>query len=143
MKVFLDTNIIIYAYSEDEIEKADIANRIINEHQCFISTQVVNEVSNVFFKKFDLSSREVLSVIEELERFLIIVQFDLDTIKYAYKIKDKYKFSYFDSLIIATALENNCQILYSEDMQHNQLIEDKLKIINPFEEIKERGYKNE
>jgi len=139
MKVFLDTNIIIYAYSEDEIEKANISNRIINEHQCFISTQVVNEVSNVFFKKFNLSSQEVLSVIEELERFLSIVQFDLDTIKYAYKIKDKYKFSYFDSLIIATALENNCQILYSEDMQHNQLIEDKLKIINPFEEIKERG----
>jgi predicted nucleic acid-binding protein len=50
MEAFLDTNMIIYAYSEDEIEKANIANKIINEYQCFISTQVVNEVSNVFFK---------------------------------------------------------------------------------------------
>jgi len=141
MEAFLDTNIIIYAYSEDEIEKANIANKIINEYQCFISTQVVNEVSNVFFKKFNLSSQEVLSVVEELERFLTIIQFDIDTIKYAYKIKDKYKFSYFDSLIIATALNHNCQILYTEDMQHNQIIEDKLKIINPFEDIKEREYK--
>jgi predicted nucleic acid-binding protein len=80
-------------------------------------------------------------VVEELERFLTIIQFDIDTIKYAYKIKDKYKFSYFDSLIIATALNHNCQILYTEDMQHNQIIEDKLKIINPFEDIKEREYK--
>jgi len=47
-------------------------------------------------------------------------------------IKDIYKFQFYDCLIIATALENNCTILYSEDMQHNQLIEDKLTILNPF-----------
>ncbi len=48
-------------------------------------------------------------------------------------IKKRYRFSYWDSLIIASALENNCSILYSEDMQHSQVIEDNLKIINPFE----------
>ncbi len=39
----------------------------------------------------------------------------------------------YDSLIISTALENNCEILYSEDMQHKQIIENKMVIINPFE----------
>jgi len=47
-------------------------------------------------------------------------------------IKDKYKYSYYDCLIISTALLNNCDTLYSEDMQHGQLIENKLEIINPF-----------
>jgi predicted nucleic acid-binding protein len=44
------------------------------------------------------------------------------------------KYSYWDSLIIASALKNNCSICYSEDMQHGQLIEDRLKVINPFKE---------
>ena len=50
------------------------------------------------------------------------------------KIKDKYKLQFYDSLIIATALENNCSVLYSEDMQHGFEIENTLTIINPFKE---------
>ena len=48
-------------------------------------------------------------------------------------IRSKYKYSYYDSLIIATALESKCKILYSEDMHHGQIIENSLKIINPFD----------
>ncbi|APB35038.1 Putative nucleic-acid-binding protein, contains pilt domain [Gloeomargarita lithophora Alchichica-D10] len=47
------------------------------------------------------------------------------------EINIRYGYSYWDSLIIATALQSNCNILYSEDMQHDQLIEGKLRIINP------------
>jgi predicted nucleic acid-binding protein len=53
-------------------------------------------------------------------------------IKNACKITDKYGFTYFDSLIVSCALELNCSILHSEDLQHNQIIEGKLKIVNPF-----------
>ncbi|SFO87434.1 PIN domain-containing protein [Hydrogenimonas thermophila] len=63
---------------------------------------------------------------------LEIVSFSLDTQIKAIDIKEKYKLQYYDSLILATALENGCNILYSEDMQHNQIIENQLKIINPF-----------
>ncbi len=45
---------------------------------------------------------------------------------------DRYRFSYFDSLILASALTANCQILYSEDLQHGQVIDGRLTIINPF-----------
>ena len=48
------------------------------------------------------------------------------------EIKEKYKLQFYDSMILATALENGCNILFSEDMQHNQVIEDRLTIINPF-----------
>jgi predicted nucleic acid-binding protein len=50
----------------------------------------------------------------------------------SWEIREKHKYSIWDSLIIASALENGCKILYSEDMHHNHLIEKKLRIINPF-----------
>ena len=61
-----------------------------------------------------------------------IVDFSFSTQRNALGIKKKYHFQYYDSLILATAIENNCSIVYSEDMQHNQSIENKIKIINPF-----------
>ena len=54
------------------------------------------------------------------------------TIINAIKIIEKYKFSFWDSMIISAALQSNCKILYSEDMHHKQIIENKLTIINPF-----------
>ncbi len=48
-------------------------------------------------------------------------------------IREKYRYSYYDSLVISAALYANCTVLYSEDMQHGQIIENKLKIVNPFE----------
>ena len=53
-------------------------------------------------------------------------------IKKGIEIKAKYKFSFWDSLIVATAIENNCEILYTEDLQNGQLIERTLKVVNPF-----------
>ena len=56
------------------------------------------------------------------------------TIKLCWKVSRKYSYSYWDSLIIASALESNCSILYTEDMQDGQIIEDRLRIMNPFSE---------
>lgn len=62
----------------------------------------------------------------------ILVTNTRDIIQEATKIADRYGFSFYDSLIISAALNAGCKKLYSEDMQHNQLIEKKLIIINPF-----------
>jgi predicted nucleic acid-binding protein len=56
----------------------------------------------------------------------------MEVIQKALKLNSKYGYSYYDCLILASALLNDCEYLYSEDMQHNQLIEGKLKIVNPF-----------
>lgn len=50
----------------------------------------------------------------------------------AFNLRQQQNISFWDSLIVASALENDCSILYTEDLQHNQLIENKLKITNPF-----------
>ena len=131
-RIFLDTNMIVYLYSEDEIEKREEIISIVSKNDVFISTQVVNEFSNVLYKKFNLKTNEILPVIEELQENFKIANINMDTIKLAHRIKDKYKYGYFDSLIISSALENDCSILFTEDLHSNQKIEEKLKIINPF-----------
>ncbi|MFZ2890418.1 PIN domain-containing protein [Sulfuricurvum sp.] len=133
-KAFLDTNILIYAYSEDEPKKQSIALQLLDsfEDNVIISKQVINELSNILLKKFKLGSDQVENVLLEIDNVLPIVDFDLTTQIKALKLKDRYQFQYYDALIVATALENNCTVVYSEDMQHEMLIDGNLKIINPF-----------
>lgn len=70
--------------------------------------------------------------IEAMMNYCSVQLITLSVIRLAHKIKIRYRFSYWDSLIIACALDTGCTLLYSEDLQPNQLIEDQLKIINPF-----------
>jgi predicted nucleic acid-binding protein len=133
-KAFLDTNILIYAYSEDEPKKQSIALHLLDsfEDNVIISKQVINELSNILLKKFKLGSDQVENVLLEIDNVLPIVDFDLTTQIKALKLKERYQFQYYDALIVATALENNCTVVYSEDMQHEMLIDGSLRIINPF-----------
>ena len=131
-RAFIDTNIILYSYSKTELEKSEIANNLIFDAKSIISNQVTNETINILYKKYNLNSQQIEDVILELDDNFEICNFTLKTQVKALRIKEKYKYQYYDSLIIATALERGCSILYSEDMQHNQNIENKLIIINPF-----------
>ncbi|MDD5373032.1 MAG: PIN domain-containing protein [Sulfurimonas sp.] len=133
-KIFLDTNIVIYAFSEDEAQKQSIAFSLLDGeyNNALISKQVINELANILLKKFKLSSNQVENAILELDTIVNIVDFDLSTQIKALHVKDKYNLQFYDSLIIATALENKCTTLYSEDMHNGMLIENRLKIINPF-----------
>lgn len=133
-KAFFDTNVLIYTYSEDEPEKQSVALQLLDsfEDHAIISKQVINELSNILLKKFKLNSDQVESVLLEIDNVLLIVDFDLTTQIKALKLKDRYQFQFYDALIVATALENSCTVLYSEDMQHDTLIDGRLKIINPF-----------
>jgi predicted nucleic acid-binding protein len=96
------------------------------------SLQVIQELSNILNKKFQLNWGQILLAIEELVENYSIVTNNFQIVKSACKLANKYQFSFYDSLIISAALEANCNILYTEDLQHNQLIENKLRIVNPF-----------
>ena len=133
-ETFIDSNILIYCVSQN-LSKCQTSRELLLKHvdSITVSSQVINEFINVCIKKsiLDLSDTfEKSNEFMEIFRFAVITKSD---IRLAMDIKKRYRFSYWDSLIIASALENNCSILYSEDMQHDQVIEDNLKIINPFE----------
>ncbi len=132
-KCFFDTNLLIYLYSSDEPTKKDKITQLVNSiENPFISTQVICEISNVLWRKKSLNWSYVKQVIDELEKAFIIKKVLLQDIYKAYEIADKYKYSFFDSLILASSIKLNCKVLYSEDFQHEQIIDRELKIINPF-----------
>jgi predicted nucleic acid-binding protein len=121
--VFIDSNVLIYAYSDEEI-KREKALGIINMNESIVSIQVINEFVNVVKKKFNKKNDEILEALEEIEEQLIIWDnYNLYLTKKAINLNERYKYSYYDCLIIAAALEAECLILYTEDMHHNHLIE--------------------
>ncbi len=132
-KVFIDSNILIYAYSVDEPKKQKIVNTILNEHEVIIiSTQTINEFVNVTTKKKMLDTIQVSAVVNELFLQFLVVTIDQTIIQKALLLADKYRYSYFDCLMLASALIGNCSIIYSEDMHHLHMVENTLEIINPF-----------
>jgi predicted nucleic acid-binding protein len=129
-KNFLDTNIIIYAHSDVEPEKQKIAQEIISNNNTTISTQILQEAANTLTRKFKHTWKEVSKVLEEAATNNVLHTNTNDTILAACNIANRYGYSFYDSLIIAAALECGCDTLYSED--DGQLIENTLTIANPF-----------
>lgn len=129
-KIFLDTNVLLYLLS-NELFKKDTAKKLLKTNH-YVSTQVLNEFSNVSLKRFKLSVQDTKEVIEKISKTSNVLPYNEETILKALDLKERYKYQFYDSLILATALENDCTILYSEDMQHNQIIANQLTIINPF-----------
>ncbi len=131
-KVFLDTNILIYGYSQDEPDKQQCAIDCVQSGEGWISTQVLNETINVLRRKFSLEYSQIRAVIAELTEQFEIAIVSVTTVETALNLGERYQYSYFDSLIVASALEVDCKILYSEDLQDGQQIDNQLTIINPF-----------
>ena len=132
MRVFLDTNIVVYLYTSTEEEKRLRAAKILLENEPVSSTQVLNELSNVLSKKYSFTWKEISKVHAEVCNQMRIEIVTPDIISKAYDFAGRYHFSFYDSLIVASALEANCELLYSEDFQHLQMISNSLRILNPF-----------
>ncbi|WP_055430703.1 PIN domain-containing protein [Candidatus Symbiothrix dinenymphae] len=132
-KVFLDSNVVIYAYHNEEKDKQTIAKLLINNNNSVISTQVLQEISNTLSRKFkakyDVIQALLVECIQNCGEVYINTQ---QTVFKACSIADRYQFSFYDSLIVAAAIESGCNTIYSEDLQHNQITENTLVIINPF-----------
>ena len=131
-KAFIDTNILIYFISSDIDRKEKAREVILGSSDAFISSQVISEFISACLKKGLLNIEEVSEAAHGFMRALRLAPIDESTISSALKIIKKYKFTYWDSLIAAAALENDCSVLYTEDLQHGQLINNRLRIVNPF-----------
>lgn len=131
-KVFLDSNILVYSYSNSEIDKQEIARRLVADSNSFISTQVLQELCNIVTRKFKFSYEQATMAIKECCKNNNLHTNTENTILQACQIADRYGFSFYDSLIVAAAIESGCTILYSEDLHDGQVIDEKLTVKNPF-----------
>ena len=132
-KAFIDTNVFVYLYSEDEIQKQKQAQDAIEKYECVTSTQMLNEFSNVCLKKLRIPTDIISNSIDEIADACGIILVDTEIIKSALNLQRKYGYSYYDCLVIASALSLNCKYLLTEDLSNLQLIENSLIILNIFE----------
>jgi len=139
VKTFIDTNILVYAFTTNEPEKREIALEFLDNCLPVISTQVIKEFSNVLLKKTNIDLQTIQETVNEIIDITDVVSEEIALILASFDIHKRYKSSFYDSLIITTAIHSKCQILLSEDMQDGQIIEGTLKIVNPF---KKTRYKN-
>nr|WP_281257108.1 PIN domain-containing protein [Calothrix elsteri] len=96
-----------------------------------MSTQVINEVCSVLKRKASFTELKIKQVIESFYSRVAVVELDSQILIHATELRTRYSFSFWDGLIVASALSVNTDIIYSEDMQDSLLIEGKITIINP------------
>lgn len=127
---FLDSNILIYAYGDDP--KSQLAQEICSRPHV-ISVQSLNEFANVMHRKMQYDWDRIrpclISILDLAERILPLT---FETHEHGLAMAERYKLQVYDGMIVAAALEAGCDTLYSEDMQHGLVIEDRLTIRNPF-----------
>jgi predicted nucleic acid-binding protein len=130
-KVFFDTNVLLYLLSEDDA-KADRAEALLAAGGV-ISVQVLNEFASVASRKLRLSWPEIHEVLDTVRQLCRVEPLLLATHERGLEISERYGFSIYDALIVASALSAKCEVLLTEDLQDGQRIDDRLVIRNPFD----------
>jgi len=130
VKAFFDTNILLYLLSGD-VAKADRAESILLNGG-WVSVQVLNEFASVASRKLGMTWPEIKEALAPIRVVCEVAPITVETHDLGLEIAESYGFSVYDSLIVAAALLAGCEILFSEDFQDGQRINDQLVISNPF-----------
>jgi predicted nucleic acid-binding protein len=129
-ETFFDTNVLLYLLSKDA-GKADRAEELV-ANGGVVSTQVLNEFAAVASRKLGMSWPEIRDILLPIRAICEIAPVTLETHDRGIAIAERYGLSFYDAVIVASALGAGCKTLYSEDFQHGQVIARQLRIRNPF-----------
>lgn len=127
---FFDTNVLLYLASADTV-KAERAEVILLRGGA-ISVQVLNEAANVLRRKVRLSWRETNTFLGLLRRVLTVHPVTIETHEAGMALAERYTLSLYDALIVAAAIRADCDVLWSEDLQHGLVLGQGVRVINPF-----------
>jgi predicted nucleic acid-binding protein len=142
-RVFIDTNILLYALTEPKeknrekdlpkrAKALELLTKLYNEDDIVVSVQVLNELHLNMVRKFKIDDDMVFKTLQENVFAIASVEsLTAQTYTKAFQVREKYNISYWDSLVVASALESGCTKLYSEDMQEGLVVDRVLNIINP------------
>ena len=130
VRPFLDTNMVAYALTDDA-EKKTIAETLLLERP-LISVQVCNELVNVCVRKLKYPRETAIAAVRMVMRLCEVLPMDIRDVEQAFQFSQRFGYSHWDALILAVAVRQGCDTVFSEDMQHGQAISDGLRIINPF-----------
>jgi len=127
---FFDTNILLYIASGDPV-KADRAEKLIGDGGT-ISVQVLNEIANVARRRMSMSWTETHAFLSMVRGLLPVQSLTIEIHETGLALAERYGLSTYDAMIAAAALQADCDTLWSEDMQDGMVLDDRLRIVNPF-----------
>ena len=136
-RFFLDTNIFVYAFDSRATDKArkaqNLIQRAVDTGEGLVSYPVVQEFMNVALRRFSqpMTVAEAEQYLDTVFRPLLAVHSSPAIYLEALRVMSRHQLAWYDSLIVAGALEGRCAIVYTEDLQHGRMIES-LRIENPF-----------
>ena len=130
---FIDSNIWLYAFIEtDDAAKTNQAQNLIRSVEPVVSTQVINEVCVNLIRKAGFTEEQIYLLVISFFAKYTIIQLDRTILLRASQLRSRYSLSFWDSIIVASAINASASYLYSEDMQDGPLVAQQLQIINPF-----------
>jgi predicted nucleic acid-binding protein len=127
---FFDTSVLLYLLSDDPI-KADRVENLLSARGV-IGIQVLNEFAAVALRKLRMPLIEVREILDTIRRVCDVEPITIETHDRGLAVCERYGFSLYDSMLVAAALISGVGILYSKDLQHGQVIDDQLRVTNPF-----------
>ncbi len=139
--VFLDTNIFVYAFLASEPRKrakaVELIESCLGSGSGSISYQVVQEFANVARKKFatGLSAGDCIAFIDAAMQPMNRVASSTTLVHTALDLQDELKYSFYDCVMVAAALQSGADTLYTEDLQHWQMVRGTVRIVNPFLDV--------
>ena len=127
---FFDTSVLLYLLSGDTA-KADRVETLLSTRGV-VSVQVLNEFAVVALRKLKMPLNEIREILETIRAVCAVEPITVETHDRGLAVLERYRFSLYDSMLVATALIAGAKIIYSEDLQHGQVIDDQLRVTNPF-----------
>ncbi|NOV31614.1 PIN domain-containing protein [Methylomonas sp. ZR1] len=128
---FVDSNVWLYAFMDESSPKHQQALKVIAQPGVMLSTQVVNEICNNLLRKAGYTEQEIRQTVDNFRQRYPIHTVTLDDVRRASELRESFSLSYWDSLVVASAIVTDCRSIYSEDMLSGLNING-LQLINPF-----------
>ncbi len=127
---FFDTNVLLYLLSADAAKADRVEEALVAGGT--ISVQVLNEFTSVALRKLGMKVSQVREVLEPITEICEVMPLTTQIHQRGLQVAERYRFSFYDALIVAAALESGSTTLYSEDLQDGQVIDRVLAVKNPF-----------
>lgn len=127
---FFDTSVLLYLLSGDTA-KADRAETLLSARGV-VSVQVLNEFAVVALRKLKMPLNEIREILDTIQAVCAVEPITVETHDRGLSVLERYRFSLYDSMLVAAALIAGAKIIYSEDLQNGQVIDNQLRVTNPF-----------
>ncbi len=127
---FFDTSVLLYLLSSDTA-KADRIEILLSARGV-VSVQVLNEFAVVALRKLKMPLNEVREILDTIRAVCAVEPINVETHDRGLAVFERYRFSLYDSMLVAAALIAGAKTIYSEDLQHGQVIDHQLRVTNPF-----------